>query len=266
MEKLKANRDFSGIGPLFELVKALRGEDGCPWDRKQTPQTMVRYLVEEVYELLDAVESGDFENIREELGDVLFLIVFLVRLFEEQGRFGLEGVVEGSSQKMIRRHPHVFGNDRVSSADEVKQRWHEIKKTEKHPGIVSVLDAVPSRLPALLRASQISERAARSGFDWDDVSGVIHKVEEEWNELKAELNGPPSDKVSEEYGDVLFALVNVARFANVHPETALSGAIRKFEKRFKYLEKQVSESGKPMASFTAGQLDQLWEAAKVRVG
>lgn len=266
MEKLKANRNFSGIGPLFELVKALRGEDGCPWDRKQTPQTMVRYLVEEVYELLDAVESGDFEHIREELGDVLFLIVFLVRLFEEQGRFGLEGVVEGSSQKMIRRHPHVFGNDRVSSADEVKQRWHEIKKTEKHPGIVSVLDAVPSRLPALLRASQISERAARSGFDWDDVSGVIHKVEEEWNELKAELNGPPSDKVSEEYGDVLFALVNVARFANVHPETALSGAIRKFEKRFKYLEKQVSESGKPMASFTAEKLDQLWEAAKVRVG
>lgn len=266
MEKLKANRDFSGIDPLFDLVKALRGEDGCPWDRKQTPQTMVRHLVEEVYELLDAVESEDFEHIREELGDVLFLIVFLIRLFEEQGRFGLQGVVEGSSQKMIRRHPHVFGNDRVSSADEVKQRWHEIKKTEKHPGVLSVLDSVPSRLPALLRASQISERAARSGFDWDDISGVMQKVEEEWSELKTELNGPPSDKIGEEYGDVLFALVNVARFANVHPETALSGAIRKFEKRFKYLEKQVFESGKPMESFTAGQLDQLWEEAKGRVG
>ncbi|UCD33492.1 MAG: nucleoside triphosphate pyrophosphohydrolase, partial [Desulfobacterales bacterium] len=178
-----------GIEAITELIDALRGKNGCPWDRKQTPQTISVYLVEEIYELIDAIESEEHERVCEELGDVLFQLLFLINLFRDMGHFGLERVIDLIVEKMKRRHPHVFGKDEVNSAEIVQQQWHKIKIKEKqHLPVESVLESVPSNLPALMRAYRVSERAAKTGFDWNDVSGVLEKVEEELNELKAALN------------------------------------------------------------------------------
>ncbi|UCD90062.1 MAG: nucleoside triphosphate pyrophosphohydrolase [Desulfobacterales bacterium] len=261
-----------GIEAITELIDALRGKNGCPWDRKQTPQTISVYLVEEIYELIDAIESEEHERVCEELGDVLFQLLFLINLFRDMGHFGLERVIDLIVEKMKRRHPHVFGKDEVNSAEIVQQQWHKIKIKEKqHLPVESVLESVPSNLPALMRAYRVSERAAKTGFDWNDVSGVLEKVEEELNELKAALNAhdpTPNDKalLALEFGDILFSLVNVARFVNIHPETALRGSTVKFEKRFKYLEKLVSNSGKDIESIPQHKLDDLWEEAKEKIG
>lgn len=256
------------IDALIELIETLRGDNGCPWDKKQTPQTIAVYLIEEVYELIDAIESGNPENVCEELGDVLFHILFLVSLFREMGHFDIKDVVNVNTEKMTRRHPHVFGKDRVGSAEEVRSRWHKIKMKEKQRAPeASILDSVPASLPALMRAYRISERAAKTGFDWGDISGVMKKVEEEWNELKTALKGlnksiKDQDILALEFGDVLFTLVNVARFANIHPEIALQGSTKKFEKRFKHMEKQISKSQREMESFSQDELNGLWEEAK----
>ena len=261
-----------GIEAIIELIEALRGENGCPWDRKQTPQTISVYLVEEVYELLEAIESGDHDSICEELGDVLFHIIFLISLFRDTGRFDFESVVDLNVEKMTRRHPHVFGNDRVGSADEVRERWHRIKMKEKnHMATDSVLESVPSKLPALMRAYRISERAAKTGFDWQDIFGVLKKVEEELTELKTALKtkdqtSNDTDILALEFGDILFTLVNVARFANIHPETALKRSIDKFEKRFKYMEKLISNNRKNIESTSQEKLDVLWEETKKKIG
>jgi len=256
------------IEKLGELVAELRGENGCPWDRKQTPQTMAIYLTEEVYELMEAVESGNPKAICEELGDVLFQIVFLARLFQEKGDFDIRDIAQGITEKMIHRHPHVFGNDTVNSAEEVKVRWRQIKQQETHHVQQnSVLDSVPGKMPALMRAYRISERAAGIGFEWDDISGVMQKAEEEWFELKAELaekdrTEKNKERIAMEFGDVLFTLVNVARFAKIHPETALTAAIGKFEKRFKHMEKAAAEIGTNIEAFSQAEMEILWEKAK----
>lgn len=259
--------NYKNIEALTHLIAALRGEKGCPWDRKQTPQTMMIYLAEEVYELFQAVESGNPEQICEELGDVFFHILFIARLFQESGDFDIEDVARVITEKMIHRHPHVFGNDTVSSAEEVKERWQKLKMKEKnHVGQTSVLDSVPVKVPALLRAYNISERAAGAGFDWDDISGVMSKGEEEWAELKAELSESDGkenqNKTAMELGDLLFTLVNVARFAKIHPETALTGSTLKFEKRFKYMEKKAAESGRAFPAIPRDEKESLWEQAK----
>jgi len=261
-----------GIEAITELIDALRGENGCPWDRKQTPQTISVYLVEEIYELIDAIDSGEHDSVCEELGDVLFQILFLISLFRDMGHFDFKNVVDLIVEKMKRRHPHVYGKDKVDSAEAVQERWHKIKIKEKqHIPTDSVLESVPSNLPALMRAYRISERAAKTGFDWHDIFGVLEKVEEELNELKTVLKAQdPTSKDKEllalEFGDILFSLVNVARFANIHPETALRGSTVKFEKRFKYMEKLVSNNGKDMESIPQHKLDDLWEEAKEKVG
>lgn len=251
------------IEALIHLIAALRGEKGCPWDRKQTPGSMMIYLLEEVYELFEAVESGSHEQICEELGDVFFHILFIARLFQESGDFDIEDVARVITEKMIHRHPHVFGNDRVGSAEEVKERWQKLKMKEKnHVGQKSVLDSVPVKVPALLRAYNISERAAGAGFDWDDISGVMSKSEEEWAELKAELSNGDRSRAAMEFGDLLFSLVNVARFAEFHPETALADSTLKFEQRFKYMEQKASESGRNIVSVPRDEKEELWEQAK----
>jgi tetrapyrrole methylase family protein/MazG family protein len=256
------------INKLDELVGTLRGEKGCPWDKKQTPKSMAVYLAEEVYELMEAIESGKPEAICEELGDVLFHVFFLARLFQEKGDFDIGDVARGITEKMIHRHPHVFGNDTVSSAEEVKARWRQIKLEEKnHVRQNSLLDSVPAKMPALMRAYRISERAAGTGFDWNDISGVMQKAEEEWFELKSELaenNQPENNKerVAMEFGDVLFTLANVARFAKIHPETALTASVAKFEKRFKYMEKIAAESGRRIEAVPQEEKETLWERAK----
>jgi len=254
------------IDSLIKLVETLRGKDGCPWDKKQTPLTISVYLVEEIYELVDAIESGNPDEVCEELGDVLFHILFLVSLFQEMGRFNIQDVVRVITEKMIRRHPHVFGNDSVTGPDEVRHRWHRIKMKEKNNArTTSTLDSVPKKLPALMRAYRISERAAGTGFDWTDISGVVQKVEEEWSEFKAKLSGTDPDGLAMEFGDILFTLVNVARFSHFHPETALTGSIKKFEKRFKYMENVLSENEKSLESISHKEMDTLWEEAKNKI-
>ena len=265
------SRGKSPFGDLIRLIERLRGENGCPWDRKQTPLTLAVYLVEEVYELVEAIQAGNPEAVSEELGDVLFLLFFLAAMFQEQGHFGIRETVAANTRKMRNRHPHVFGNTTVKSAEEVRRKWHEIKAAEKHPRQNgSLLDSVPKQLPALMRAYRISERAARTGFDWDDMQGVINKAEEEWQELKAELARDASTfnhkDVALEFGDVLFTLTNVARFANIHPETALSAATRKFETRFAHMERMSDEMGKRFEDLTFDEMHALWFQAKDILG
>ena len=259
------------IKSIIDLIEILRGENGCPWDRKQTPGTIAGYLLEEVFELVDAIESKDPDGVCEELGDVLFHILFLSELFREMGHFDIKDVIDFNVDKMTRRHPHVFGNERVDSVEEVRARWHQIKKEEKSLAKkASILDSVPAGFPSLMRAYRVSERAAKTGFDWNDISGVMQKVEEEWSELKTVLkreNRSPKDQdlLSLEFGDVLFTLVNVARFAHIHPETALRNSTKKFEKRFKYMEKLITESRRNIESVPQEEKDELWEEAKANL-
>lgn len=268
MEKQEVNQFAPAMDQLISLVATLRGENGCPWDRKQTAQSMAVYLLEETHELVEAIHKGDADAIREELGDVLFHVVFVARLFQEQGAFDIGDVVSQNHQKMVRRHPHVFGDTSLESADEVKKQWQEIKKREKLSSPPdSVLDSVPVGLPGLMRAYRISERAAGFGFDWENLSGVMAKVEEEWDELKCELEKEAFHEgnrkaVSLEFGDLLFALVNVARFARIHPETAITEAILKFKTRFEFMEQTIRGENRELADVSQEEKDILWEKAK----
>jgi len=223
----------------------------------------VVYLVEEIYELVEAIEVGDLDQVCEELGDVLFHIFFIARMYEETDAFSILDVARGCTQKMIRRHPHVFGETQVDSSDQVTQNWHKMKQTEKgEPYSASLLDSVPLCLPALMRAYRISERAARSGFDWDSRAGVLAKVYEEIGELEAAMGEPEPEKVASEFGDVLLTLVNLARFFKIHPETALRLSTRKFEKRFKTMESRILQSGRTLESVSQSEKDLIWEELK----
>lgn len=271
MEKKEVNQSAPAMDKLISLVAALRGENGCPWDRKQTAKSMAVYLLEETHELIEAIHKGDAEAICEELGDVLFHVFFVAHLFQERGAFDIQDVVSRNHSKMIRRHPHVFGDKSLQTAEEVKIQWQEIKKSEKAslpPG--SVLESVPPGLPGLMRAYRISERAASHGFDWQNLPGVLAKAEEEWDELKCELEkeGLPENNrkaVSMELGDLLFTLVNVARFARVHPETAIAEAILKFKTRFEYMEATIRDSHRALTDVSQEEKDLIWEKAKASI-
>jgi nucleoside triphosphate diphosphatase len=262
---------FAGFDGLGQLVETLRGENGCPWDRKQTPDSIARYLLEEVYELAEAIADGNPEHVCEELGDVLFHISFLAHIYRERHQFDIEAVINTTTAKMVRRHPHVFGTAKVHGDKEIRTQWQEIKRREKpDQSRTSILDSIPGGLPALMRAYRVSERAAGAGFDWADMAGVMRKVEEEWGELKAELsessNGPDNKRNRAlEFGDVLFTLTNVARFAGFHPEEALADSTRKFEKRYRLMEQFISESGKKLADLPAEDREKYWEQAKAAV-
>jgi MazG family protein len=262
----------SKIDDVIALIETLRGENGCPWDRKQTPRSMAVYLAEEVHELIDAVESGDSQAVCEELGDVLFLVLFIATLYKEKGQFNLGDVAETNRQKMIRRHPHVFGDETAYNPEQVRQRWREIKRLENADAPRrSILDSIPGGLPALMRAYRVSERAAGQGFDWDDIAGVVAKTEEEWSEFKHELdvfsgNETGKKRLALEFGDILFTLVNVARFAGIHPETSLSGSTLKFERRFRYMEEKLFEKDLTPSTAPRDELERLWEEAKKEKG
>ena len=272
IETAPSDKPPAALKDLLEVVERLRGEDGCPWDKKQTPETLSVYLIEEMYELVTAIASGKPGDVCEELGDVLFQIVFIARLYQEAGHFNIRDVMAVNIEKMIRRHPHVYGNEALETSEQVRQRWHQIKAVEKnHAPKTSLLDSVPNRLPALMRAYRISERAARTGFDWNDSQGVMDKVEEEWTEFKEALEtrgqtvSPGKEDhrdISMEFGDLLFTLTNMARFAHIHPETALNDAIGKFKKRFKYMETVLAEKGGDMDAASRKEMDHLWDEAK----
>jgi tetrapyrrole methylase family protein / MazG family protein len=263
MAEKKIDRDLIDIGVLIRLIEKLRGDGGCPWDRKQTPDSLLVYLTEEIYELVEAVESGKSDDVCEELGDIWFHVLFIACMYKERGDFNIGDVARRNTEKMIRRHPHVFADSAVDDVDAVKVQWHQIKAEEKkHKKISSVLDSVPKKTPALLRAYRISERAAGTGFDWEDVWGVIEKVEEELSELKEALTEESLEKVALEFGDVLFTLANVARLARIHPEPALTKSINKFEKRFRHMEQAIDKDGKMLESVPRNEKEIYWETAK----
>lgn len=248
---------------LIRVIESLRGPAGCPWDREQTPRSIVRYLLEEAYELADAIESEDIASVREELGDVLFHVLFLARMYAEKDQFDLEAVCRAIVDKMKRRHPHVFGSTRVADSAEVVRNWQQIKQDEKDPGArASVLDSVPASLPGLIRAYAVSERAAAAKFDWGSLDGVLQKLEEELAEFRAASDRKDADQIALEFGDILFTLVNVARFSGCHPETALSGAVKKFDRRFRAMENIIADSGRDLASVPQEEKDRIWERIK----
>jgi len=248
---------------LAAIMARLRGPEGCPWDRQQTHQSLKRYLLEETYEVLEALEEGDMHKLCEELGDLLLQIVFHARLAEEEGYFRLYDVVRGIARKMIRRHPHVFGTAEARTAEQVLDNWAKIKAAEKEEeGLEASLLNAPKGLPALLKALKIQEQAARVGFDWREVKEVWNKVEEELEELAKAVEGGTPKRVEEEVGDVLFALVNLARRLKVEPEGALNRAIDKFCHRFRYIEEAARRAGRDLATMDLEDMDELWEKAK----
>ena len=251
------------MNELIRIIAALRGPAGCPWDREQSARSMVRFMLEEAYELAEAVESDDVKNSCEELGDVLFHVLFIARMHEERAAFTLADVCRAISEKMIRRHPHVFGSARVADSGEVVRNWKRIKQAEKnHAARPSVLDGVPRGTPALMRALAVSDKAALARFDWNDAAGALAKLEEELAELRAALREGAPQQVAEEIGDALFSLVNVARLAGHHPETALSGAVRKFEERFRRMEQAVAATGRELSEVSQSEKDRIWETVK----
>jgi tetrapyrrole methylase family protein/MazG family protein len=263
VENSELDQTPSFLDELIRLVKTLRGKHGCPWDKKQTPRNVSVYLIEEGFELADAIEAGHPEQIREELGDVLFHIVFIARMFQERGEFSLSDVAQTITEKMIRRHPHVFGEESVKSSQEVVENWHKIKLSEKKStSKQSSLDSVPVQLPALIRAYRISDRAAKSGFDWAEVDGTLENVEQELGGLKAILKKQNNTNLSQKFGDLLFLLVNIARLAKIHPETALAGSNKKFELRFRKMEDLVSESERDLENISGREKALIWEKVK----
>lgn len=255
---------------LEAIMAKLRSENGCPWDREQTHRSLRPYLIEEAYEAVEAIDSGDPAKIREELGDVLLQVVFHAQVARENGGFTLDDIAEGICEKMVRRHPHVFGNVHVDGVDGVLANWQRIKQEEKggtSSGKTSVLAGISRGLPALQRAEQIQARAAKVGFDWSSLNGPLEKVDEEIHELLEAWRGrdrelPDPERVEEEFGDVLFSLVNVARFLGVHPELALNRAVDKFIRRFQGMERLAE--GKPLSSMDLAEMDRLWEQMKER--
>jgi len=249
---------------LVAIMARLRGEGGCPWDREQDHQSLVPYLIEEAYEVKETIDQGDFEGLREELGDLLLQIVFHAQLAGETGRFDIDDVARSICRKLIGRHPHVFGEVEVSSASEVLQNWEQIKLAEKREREVepSRLGGVPKELPALLRAHRVQEKAARVGFDWEHVRDVFAKVHEEIAELESALAAGQIVEVRAELGDLLFALVNLSRFLNVQSELALHDAIGRFIERFRYIEQRAAEQGRRLEDMTLAEMDALWNEAK----
>lgn len=246
---------------LVDLVARLRAPDGCPWDREQTLENVRAYFLEEAHELAGAIDGGDWQELAEELGDMLFQVAFIARLAEEAGAFRLPQVIDGVHSKMVARHPHVFGNESLADAEAVRQAW-ERRKLQEEPGRESLLGGVPNSLPALLGTYRLTQKASGVGFDWPDAASVLDKAEEEIAELREALAGGRAEEVREEMGDLLFTLANLARKLEVDPEAALAATNRKFRTRFAAVEKGLAAQGKTAAEATLEEMDALWEAAK----
>ncbi|MFN9743501.1 MAG: nucleoside triphosphate pyrophosphohydrolase [Acidobacteriota bacterium] len=265
-------RSTGRLEDLTALMAKLRAPDGCPWDREQTLASLGPMLLEETYEVLDAVEAADWAELRDELGDLLFQIVFYGQLAAEAGHFTVSDSIARVHEKMVRRHPHVFGEETVSSTAEVLTNWEMIKAAEReasgkkveNEAPPSLLAGVSSRLPGLLEAYQLQTKAARVGFDWPQVDEVFAKLEEEIRELRQELQRPTRNQkaVDEEVGDILFVLANLARWVGTEPESGLKAANRKFRRRFAHIEKRMVETGRAWNETTLAEMDQFWNEAK----
>ncbi len=250
-EKLKA------IERLLDIMDDLRV--GCPWDKKQTFDTLRHLTIEEVYELADAIIEQDTEEIKKELGDLLLHIVFYAKIGSETGAFDIADVANAISDKLIHRHPHIYGDVQVKDEKEVKENWEKLKLKE---GKKSVLEGVPKSLPAMIKAMRMQEKAKGVGFDWDNAGQVWEKVQEELAEFEAEVKAGNRDKMEEEFGDVLFSLINYARFVGIYPETALEKTNKKFIKRFQFLEEKAKKEGKDLKNMSLDEMEQYWQEAK----
>ena len=244
------------------LERLLDPDSGCPWDLKQTPDTVRLYFLEEAYELLEAVEQGDPEGVKEELGDCFFLLCFLARLYQTRGRFSLEEALEAAADKMISRHPHIFSaSENLNSAEEVRAQWHQIKRKEKP---ASLLGGVPRNLPALLRTHRLTERAARVGFDWGGPEEVLKTLEQEQEEFSEACTAGRAQHMAAELGDVLFTWANLARHLKINAEDALRGANDRFAGRFQFIEEELVRRGKSVEQAGLEEMDALWDEAKKR--
>jgi len=286
------------IDPLLEIIRRLRGKNGCAWDRKQTPLTMWKCLAEELYELEEAIVNDDTDNICEEMGDVLFQLLFILEIFSENQRFEFSDVIHGVAEKMIRRHPHVYDTAIVNTDEELHRQWDQIKAGEKENArkknalkknalkknaskkdadarskdfvqneqmreVGSALDSVPKGMPGLLRALKVSKSAVKEGFDWENIHQVLDTVKEEIQEFETALETQSQDEAMMEFGDILFSLVNVARFAGFHPETALSSATAKFEGRFRSMEKSLAQKKIDLKRLSSEEKELHWQQAKL---
>jgi MazG family protein len=261
---------------LVEIMATLRGPNGCPWDKEQDFNSLKPMLVEEVYEVLEAIENNDFDGVSEELGDLLLHVVFHAHLGKEVGKFDINTVIDKILEKLIRRHPHVFGNETAGTAEEVIKNWEAIKAKEKEeklksrtPEQRSLLEGIPSKLPAIHEAHQISSRAARVGFDWPDIEGIFDKLQEEVFELKEVISEEDGEKrrerLEDEIGDMLFVIVNISRYLKIDSESALKRANRKFKSRFQYMERELAKQGKTLDQVRLEEMEALWQKAKLEI-
>jgi MazG family protein len=250
---------------LVRIMERLRADDGCPWDREQTRQTLKPFLIEEAYEVVEAIDKGDPKQIMEELGDLLFQVVFHAHLAAERREFTMGQVLAAIADKMVRRHPHVFGDGTASTADEVLEQWEELKRKERNAAAaapVSALDGVPRELPGLLRAQRLQDKASKVGFDWPEISGVTAKIEEEFGELSEAIRSAAPEEIEQELGDVLFSLVNLARFLNLSAEEALRKSITKFTTRFQCMEEALQRDNRQLGTVGLEEMERLWQQAK----
>ncbi len=263
---IHSNQSTNGadaFGRLINLIRILRSENGCPWDMKQTPQSFHPYILEEYHEMVHAMNEGDKEDVVDEMGDLIFLVIFVAYMLEQQGMTTLKDIVDGVIEKMTRRHPHVFGDATARTADEVIDRWREIKAAEQNiRRRESILDGVPRSLPALSRAQKLAGRASKVGFDWTRPEDVFKKIDEELNELHEAVSSESLKAVREELGDLLFVVVNAGRHLKVNCEAALNETSDKFERRFRYIESCLNAQGRSLEEADLEEMDTLWDAAK----
>jgi tetrapyrrole methylase family protein/MazG family protein len=260
-QKLPQDRPFYQLVSIFAR---LRAPGGCPWDRVQNHQTLTPYLIEEAYEVIEAIEEKDSEKLKEELGDLLGQVLFHAQIAAEAGRFGIDDVIERHASKMKHRHPHVFADTKVRNAKEVLLNWEEIKYKEKKHQRRSALDGIPRSLPALLKAHRMQDKAARLGFDWEHIDGAFDKLNEEMEEFTRAYSKGDKREIKEELGDILFSLVNLARFLNIDPEDALRMTSQKFSDRFRFIEQELARQGRTFKQSSLQELDAIWEQAKKR--
>lgn len=263
-EMIQNSGDDAQLARLRAIMHRLRGPGGCPWDAEQTHESLVPHLIEESYETIDAIQRNDLRHLKEELGDLLLQVVFHSEIAAEAGEFTLDDVARGISEKLVRRHPHVFASAQVADSDGVLKQWDEIKRAEKGDAQQPYLHGVGKGLPAVLRAAKLQKKAAKVGFDWPVETGVIAKIHEELQELQSALDVQDLEAVSEEMGDLLFAVVNLARFRKTDPEMLIANANAKFETRFGEMESLLKEKGISLEAATAEQLGDAWEEIKRR--
>ncbi|MBS4024402.1 MAG: nucleoside triphosphate pyrophosphohydrolase [Clostridia bacterium] len=262
-EEEKTRLEYT-LEPIVNVMEELRSETGCPWDREQTHSSLKKYLIEEAYEVIEAIEEKNMYNLCDELGDLLLQIVFHAQIAKEKKHFNINDVVEAITTKMVRRHPHVFGQGMVQSSDEVLKNWEQIKKEEQgeQEGEKKTFLRVPAGLPGLMKSQKLQQQAARVGFDWPDMTGVMAKIKEEWQELAEAIDSGDEEQINEEFGDVLFALVNLARFLKIDAEEVLQQTCTKFTLRFRMMEQEVGEKKLDLGELNLVELENLWENAK----